>query len=903
MLRATQGGPMPLFRRIANLFSRSRVDSENDTELRAHVDLRIADNIAAGMPPEEARRDAMLRFGNATAIKERVAAADAALALSSVGADVRYALRQLRKSPGFAAAVILTLALGIGPNTAVFSVMNSVLLRPLAYPRPDRIFQFEKGTPSDSTYSASVALFLEWRRENTTFEHIAAYSVLPVGFNLAVEGKPERVPGLRVSADFFRVLGVAPHFGRDFADGEDRAGSQPVAILSSSLWHRRYANDPDLVGKTINLDGRATTVVGILPQGFQFLATMPTSKAIEIWTPLELPAASRDPGGILECVGRLRDGVSEEQAATQMTALGHRAAAEVSPVFPSDGVVTLLPLQQRITGDTRPTILLFFGAVSFVLLIACANAANLMLARMSSRAKEIGVRGALGASRFRILRQILTETAVLALSGGALGVLIAWLCDRVLIAIAPLSIARAGEVHIDWRVMVFALAVSLLTGVAAGLLPAVRMAGVGASDALRDSSSRRTTSGRSHRRISAALVTAEMALSLMLLIAAGLLIESFLKLERVDPGFDYDRVGTFETTLSVARYGNTAALERFIRDVSQRIEALPGVESAAALSTLPTQPTLSFPFTAEGGPAPAPGQSTGESDYLIVSADFFRTLRIPILKGRALAESDGAQSPGVVVINQTMARKYFPNQNPIGRRIVIAKNLGPDWVDVPREIVGICGDAKNDSLEEVPPPTMFTPFAQAPQHTIAVLLDAVPLHWAVKTTAEPAALTAQLEAAVASVDAEEPIAEARDLRDLLADSLDRWRFNMILVAVFAGIALLLAAVGIYGVISYAVAQRTQEIGIRMALGAGRGSVLWMVLRQAGVLLGAGAIVGLAGLAGMGRLLKGFIYGVSFADAGVLISVTALLCFVGLIAAWRPARRAASVDPMKALRSE
>jgi putative ABC transport system permease protein len=903
MFRSPQGEPMSIFRRIANLFSRSRLDRESDAELRAHVDLRTADNIASGMAPEEARRDAMLRFGNPAVIRERVAAADMAPALSSVSADVRYALRQLRKSPGFAAAVILTLALGIGPNTAVFSVMNSVLLRPLAYPRPERIVQFEKGTPSDSTYSASVALFLEWRRENTTFEHIAAYSVLPVGFNLAAEGNPERVPGLRVGADFFRVLGVAPKLGRDFAGEEDRSGASPVAILSSSLWRRRYGSDPGLVGKTIALDSRAYTVIGILPPGFQFLATMPTSKAIEIWTPLELPAASRDPSGILECIGRLRDGVSTEQAAAQMTALGHRAAAEVPSVFPSDGVVTLLPLQQRITGDTRPTILLFFGAVSFVLLIACANAANLMLARISSRAKEMGVRAALGASRFRILRQILTESVVLAISGGVLGLVIAWLCGRILIGLAPLAIARSGEVRMDWRVMLFALSVSLFTGIAAGLLPAVHMLGVGAADALRDSSARRATQGRSHRRISAALVTAEMALSLMLLIAAGLLIESFVKLQRVDPGFDYNNVGTFETTLSVAQYGNPAELQRFIRNVSQRIEASPGVENATALSSLPTEPTLSFPFDVEGGPAPAPGQSTGDSDYLLVSSGFFRTMRIPILKGRAIAESDSAQSLGVVVINQTMARKYFANQSPIGRRIVIARNLGPDWVDVPREVVGICGDAKNDSIDEIPQPTMYTPFSQASSHMITVLLGTLPLRWAVRSTTDPAALEGQLQGAISSVDAEEPMAEFQSIRGLLSDSLGRWRFNMILVGAFAVIALLLAAVGIFGVISYAVTQRTREIGIRMALGAGRASVQWMVLRHAGLLLGAGAVLGLAGLAGMGRLLKGFIYGVSFADAGVLFSVTALLCLVGLIAAWRPARRAASIDPMKALRSE
>jgi putative ABC transport system permease protein len=823
------------------------------------------------------------------------------LALSSVWADVRYGLRQLGRAPGFAFAVILTLALGIGPNTAVFSVMNSVLLRPLAFPHPERIFQLEKGTPTDATYSASTPLYLEWRRENRTFSNIAAYSVLPVGFNLAAEGKPERVPGLRVSAEFFRVLGVAPLLGRDFAAGEDRAGAQPVAVISHSLWHRRFADDAAIVGKTIALDGRGYTVIGVLPEGFTFLATMPMAKAIEVWTPLELPASSSDPAGILECMGRLRDGVSPQQAAAEMTALGHRAGAQAPPVFSADWRVTLVPLQQRITGDTRPTILLFFAAVGFVLLIACANAANLLLARMGSRAREIGVRSALGASRVRILRQILIESLLLASIGGAVGLPIAVVADRVLVAVAPLSIARAGEVHIDWRVMVFALGISLLTGVVFGLLPALRMLAAPATDALREGSSRGATSGRSHRRIASSLVAAEMALSLMLLIAAGLLTESFVKLERIDPGFDYGHVTTFETTLPVERYGSPAALERFIREVTARIEALPGVESAAAQSTLPTEPTLSFPFTVEGRPAPKPGDATGESAYLIVSADFFRTMRIPIVKGRGLEASDIAQSPGVVVISESMARRYFPHEDAIGKRIEIAKNLGPEWADGAREIVGVCGDAKNDSLTEAAPTTMYTPLAQASGHMITVLLGAVPLHWTVRADASVSA--DQLETAVAGVDGEEPVAEVRPLRDLLADSLSRWRFNMLLVGAFAGIALLLAAIGIYGVISYAVAQRTQEIGIRIALGASPGAVSWMVIRQAATMLGVGVALGIAGVAGAGRLLQRFIYGVAFTDAGVVAAVTCLLVAVGLVAAWRPAQRAASIDPMRALRGE
>jgi putative ABC transport system permease protein len=714
---------------------------------------------------------------------------------------------------------------------------------------------------------------------------------------------PERIPGLRVSADFFRVLGVAPQLGRNFTKEDDEPGSQRVAILGESLWHRRYNDDREIVGKSIRIDGEPYTVIGVLPLGFQFLGTMPTSTAVEIWTPLQLPATSRDPRRVLEGIGRLNAGVTREQAASEITSLSRQLAADLPTAFPSAGAIALPALQQRITEDARPILMLLFGAVGFVLLIVCANIANLLLARMGNRAGEIGVRNALGASRLRIIRQLLTENLLLALSGGVLGMLVAWLANRSLIAAAPVAISRFGATSLDWRVLSFALGVTLSTGILFGLFPAVRSSSMGAGDALHSSSSRTSTSTKSHRRVSGALIVAETALSLMLLFAAGLLIASFLKLQQLNPGFNYRQLATFETTLSVDRYGSPASLQRFLQDALQRIKKLPGVESVVSVSSLPTEPTLDFPFTIAGGAIPPPGQSSGDSDYLIVSPDYFQTMEIPVLKGRQIEQSDSEHSPGVVVINQAMARQYFPNENPVGKRIVIAQNLGPDFADEPREIIGVVGDAKAEELNASAPPSMYTPFAQISARLASLLVGTIPIRWAVRTKLDSGSLDKELADAMLQVDTEQPIAEVRMMRELLSGALERWRFNMLLLIAFASIALFLAAVGIYGVISYTVAQRTNEIGVRMALGAGRSSVLWMVLKEDGFLVGGGTLFGLCGIALTSRLLKGFLYGVTVGNPVILAGVVGLICLVGLIAAWRPACKAASIDPAQALRSE
>jgi predicted permease len=452
-------------------------------------------------------------------------------------------------------------------------------------------------------------------------------------------------------------------------------------------------------------------------------------------------------------------------------------------------------------------------------------------------------------------------------------------------------------------VLSFALGVTLSTGILFGLFPAVRSSSMGAGDALHSSSSRTSTSTKSHRRVSGALIVAETALSLMLLFAAGLLIASFLKLQQLNPGFNYRQLATFETTLSVDRYGSPASLQRFLQDALQRIKKLPGVESVVSVSSLPTEPTLDFPFTIAGGAIPPPGQSSGDSDYLIVSPDYFQTMEIPVLKGRQIEQSDSEHSPGVVVINQAMARQYFPNENPVGKRIVIAQNLGPDFADEPREIIGVVGDAKAEELNASAPPSMYTPFAQISARLASLLVGTIPIRWAVRTKLDSGSLDKELADAMLQVDTEQPIAEVRMMRELLSGALERWRFNMLLLIAFASIALFLAAVGIYGVISYTVAQRTNEIGVRMALGAGRSSVLWMVLKEDGFLVGGGTLFGLCGIALTSRLLKGFLYGVTVGNPVILAGVVGLICLVGLIAAWRPACKAASIDPAQALRSE
>ncbi|HEX8838531.1 MAG TPA: ABC transporter permease [Candidatus Acidoferrum sp.] len=806
--------------------------------------------------------------------------------------DIRYALRLMARSPGFVAAAVLTLALGIGANTAIFSVVYGVLLRPLPYVQPDRLV---KGTmvnreQVDQPMPLSDADFLDWKSQNQAFENLAAYTVVRI--NVTGMGEPEQVRGVVATPAFFATLGVGAELGRTFLPAEDGTNSPAEAVLGHAYWLRRFRGDAGVIGRAIVLNGRTYTIVGVMPPDFQFPdaddPTMPGQ--VDIWRVLHLPPPQRRGPYYLWAIARMKPGMTLQQGQSELDLIGARIAGQ-NPLTNQNVSFRETPLQQAIVGDARPALLVLLGAVAFVLLIGVANVANLLLARSSSRQRELAVRAALGASGMRLLRQLLTESLVLAALGGALGLLISYVGLRSILSLIPANLPRVEGIHLDGRVLAFTTAISLLSGVLFGLAPALQQLRHDLNEPLQEGG-RSLGVSLSRGRTRALLVVGEIALSLILLAAAGLLLKSFLQLEKVDGGVNPDRVMTMQLTLPQLKYRTSPELISFYDQLLPRVAQVPGVASVGlGMSLPPNLLEVTDSFTVEGS-VPATGIAAPQADLVFVSADYFRALGVPLLRGRSFLPTDRADAPPVCIINQTLAQRYWPGEDPVGKRIKTGGLERPKnpWL----EVVGVVGDMKFNSLETPADPTLYQPYQQAPWSAMYLVFRGMQ---------DPRNLVAPVRAAVWSLDKDLPVARVRTMDQLLSESVAQPRFRTWLIGLFGCAALLLAAVGVYGVVSYSVTERTREFGVRVALGARPGDVLRLVIGQGLRLAGVGVALGLVGAFLLTRLLAKLLFAVKPYDPLTFSGAAALLSVVVMTACYLPARRATRVDPQVALRYE
>lgn len=800
--------------------------------------------------------------------------------------DLRYGARVLVKSPGFTAVAVIALALGIGANSAIFSTVNAVLLRPLPYSDPDRLVEIWEHRPLQNRERTVVspAEFIAWREQAQSFEQMAAINY--VLHNLIGNGEPEQIQSVQVSASFFPMLGVKPSAGRVFLEEEDQPDHNRVAIISYGLWQRRFAGDPDLINQQINLDGNKFTVVGIMPRDFQF------PQLIDLWEPIAFTPDARTNSGnhFLEIFGRVKPGVSIKQAQAEMTAI----ASGIEQAFPERNTghqIRLVSLHEQIVGDSRTALLVLLGAVAFVLLIACANVANLLLARAAARHKEMAIRAALGASRWRIIRQLLAESLLLSAAGGALGLLLAWWGVDLLVALSPEGTPRLDEIKLDSAVFIFTLLISLATGVLFGLTPALQSSRPDLNEVLKEGS-RGSTEGARQGRVRSLLVVFEVALTLVLMVGAGLMLKSFYRLSQVDPGFNASNLMTMEINLPNAKYPKQPQVLAFYDRLIQQVETVPEVQAAAAVNVLPLSGSnSSSTFTIEGQPPAPPGERPNADRRNITNA-YFRAMGMSVLQGRAFTANDTEKSTPVAIINETMARRFWPGQDVLGKRFKVGapdRNNNP-WL----EIVGVVADIKHAGLDEEARQEMYLPITQSPARGMILVA---------RTSTDPLDMASVLRNQVLAVDPDQPVGSVASMEQLRSRSLAPRRFSMLLLAVFAAVAIILATVGIYGVISYSVVQRTHEIGIRMALGAQTSDVLKQIIGKGMILVLIGVAVGITAAIGLTHLISKLLYGVSPTDATTYLVISLALAGVALGACFVPARRAARVDPLIALKYE
>jgi putative ABC transport system permease protein len=885
---------------LSAIFWRSRVESEMDAELRSHLEIYVDDLVRSGVPREEALRRARLEFGGMERAKEECREARGIHFLESLAQDARYGLRTFRKSPGFAAVAILTLALGIGANAAIFSVVNAVLLRPLPFEKPDQLMALWHEPPQESfpgvhKFALSPANFLDWRAQSRTFEGMSAYGY--GRYTITGTGRPETIRMVAATRGFFSILRSQPLLGRTFADDEDNPGREHVVVLGYGIWRGRYAGDPSIVGENIELNGQSFAVIGVMPPVFDFPPSGDPAFRSQMWKPLawsDRERAVRDDHNF-GVIARLKDGVTPKQGQAELDAISNRLVQQ----YPKDNKgwgALVVPMREEMVGDARPALLILLGCVAFVLLIACANVANLLLARSFSRRKEIAVRAALGAGRRRLLQQALAETLLLALAGGALGLLFA-LGVILIVKFLAERLPRADEIGLDVWVLAFTLAVSLLTGILAGILPALRQAKTDLNLALKEGPGRAASDSAGNRTRSV-LVVAEVALSLMLLIAAGLLMRSLAMLRNVNPGFDPKYVETMQIAIPATKFATPLQQVQFYDSVLQRVRALPGVQSAGVIDDLPLNEEGSMqPISIEGRPV-VPMADMPEVSVRVVSSGYMRAMRIPLVRGRGINDSDAEARSGGILISESLAKQFWPNEDAIGKRLTLYF-----FPHLTREVVGIVSDVKLTALSENrPAPALYIPMAQlAPPESGE--WESFSMSLVVRANGNPVNTVPAITSAIHELDAEVPLLGIQTMNDAVAVSLSPQRFTMLLLAAFAGLALLLAAVGIYSVMSYSVSRRTHEIGIRISLGAKSADVLLMVMRQGLLLAAMGSAIGIIGALILSRLLATLLYGVRPTDALTFISVACLLMIVALAACCIPARRAPRVDPMVALRYE